>query len=217
VIQEIDLCGQYVHSIDDNLKHITFNVLDMCGRNHFIKINIPKDYSIIKNEPLYFDTIIPSICLNYLSNINTILELFKEFKRIVNELNLFWTVQEEIINTCNVIGSYTSKDFIYKIPIDYYVCLNVEVDPFNPMNCPKFVLHGQLKSIEKFQLRLNTINQILNWNSGNSFKENILNVFDITTLQSQYYENKQDHTIECTSNLNYYFICYDQLDITSKK
>lgn len=43
---------------------------------------------------------------------------------------------------------------------DYYVCLNVEVDPFNPMNCPKFVLHGQLKSIEKFQLRLNTINQV---------------------------------------------------------
>lgn len=36
---------------------------------------------------------------------------------VVDKLNNFWEVQKEIINTCNVIGSYTFKDVNYKVPI----------------------------------------------------------------------------------------------------
>jgi len=63
LIQEVNLHGQYVHKIDQNLKHITFNVLDMCKHNHFIKIFIPDEYPIVKKQPLCFETLVPSVSL----------------------------------------------------------------------------------------------------------------------------------------------------------
>jgi len=39
------------------------------------------------------------------------------FKSVVNELCNFWNVHNEIISTCNPIGSYTFRDVIYRIPI----------------------------------------------------------------------------------------------------
>lgn len=46
-----------------------------------------------------------------------IIELFEKFKNNIFELNDFWNIHEEIINTCGVIGSYSYKDVNYKIPI----------------------------------------------------------------------------------------------------
>lgn len=55
------------------------------------------------------------------------------------------------------------------------------------------------------------------WNTENNFKENILNVFEIEKLESQYEENVHNHDIECADNLNNCFICYDVLDVAMKK
>lgn len=55
------------------------------------------------------------------------------------------------------------------------------------------------------------------WSTENSFKENILNVFKIEALQSQYTENNQDVIEKTPDDVNYCFICYDQLDTTTKK
>ncbi|XP_016659495.1 uncharacterized protein LOC100161477 isoform X5 [Acyrthosiphon pisum] len=169
VIQEVNLYGQYVHTIDENLKHITFNVLDMCKHSHFIKIFIPDEYPMIKKQPLCFETMVPSVSLNLFLKMTTILNLFETFKNVVNELSNFWNVHNEIISTCNPIGSYTFRDVNYRIPIglgccnillDIHVCVEVEVDPLNPLNCPKFHLHGRPASMEKFQKRLNEINPV---------------------------------------------------------
>lgn len=160
VIQEVNLYGQYVHTIDENLKHITFNVLDMCKHSHFIKIFIPDEYPMIKKQPLCFETMVPSVSLNLFLKMNTILNLFETFKNVVNELSNFWNVHNEIISTCNTIGSYTFRDVNYRIPIDIHVYVEVEVDPLNPKNCPKFHLHGRPASMEKFQQRLNEINPV---------------------------------------------------------
>jgi len=48
---------------------------------------------------------------------NTISNLFETFKNVINELNNFWNVHNEIISSCNTIGSYTFKDVNYRIPI----------------------------------------------------------------------------------------------------
>ncbi|XP_028044428.1 E3 ubiquitin-protein ligase FANCL isoform X1 [Rhopalosiphum maidis] len=215
LIQEVNLYGQFVHEIDENLKHITFNVLDMCKHNHFIKILIPEEYPMVKKQPLCFETIIPSVGLNLLLKMNSITNLFEMFKKVVNEFNHFWNVYNEIITTCNTIGSYTFKDVNYRIPIDSHVCVEVEVDPLNPLNCPKFNLHGLPASIEKFQERLNEINPSLIWSTENSFKENILNVFQVATLQLQYKDNSE-HCIASQNDL-ICCICYDQLDTAIKK
>ncbi|XP_025196752.1 E3 ubiquitin-protein ligase FANCL isoform X2 [Melanaphis sacchari] len=217
LIQEVNLYGQYVHKIDENLKHITFNVLDMCKHNHFIKIFIPDEYPMVKKQPLCFETIIPSVSSNLFLKMNTIINLFETFKKVVYELNNFWNVHNEIITTCNTIGSYTFKDVNYRIPIDSHVCVEVEVDPLNPLNCPKFNLHGSPAFIEKFQERLNEINPSLVWSTENSFKENILNVFQIASLQLQYEEDNSEHYNVTENDLNCCCICYDQLDTTIKK
>ncbi|XP_022175544.1 E3 ubiquitin-protein ligase FANCL-like isoform X2 [Myzus persicae] len=216
VIEEVNLYGQYVHKIDENLKHITFNVLDTCKHSHFIKIFIPDEYPKIKKQPLCFETMVPSVSLNLFLKMNTISNLFEAFKNVVNELNNFWNVHNEITSTCNTIGSYTFKDVNYRIPIDIHVCVEVEVDPLNPLNCPKFHLHGCPASTEKFQKRLNEINPILIWSTENSFRENILNVFEVPTLQSQYEEEKSEHYVASQNDLNCCCICYDQLDIAIK-
>jgi len=70
VIQEVNLYGQYVHKIDENLRHITFNVLDMCKQNHFIKIFIPDEYPMIKNQSLCYETIVPSVVLKSFLKVN---------------------------------------------------------------------------------------------------------------------------------------------------
>jgi len=54
------------------------------------------------------------------------------------------------------------------------------------------------------------------WSTDNSFKENILNVFEVPTLQSQYKEEKQEHYVTSQNDLNCCCICYDQLDIAIK-
>lgn len=217
LIQEVNIHGQYVHKIDQNLKHITFNVLDMCKHNHFIKIFIPDEYPIVKKQPLCFETLVPPVSLKLFLKMNTITNLFEMFKNCINELNNFWNVYNEIITTCNTIGSYTFKDVNYKIPIDSHVYVEVEVDPLNPLNCPKFNLHGLPASIEKFQERLNEINPCLIWSTDNSFKENILNIFQVTTLQLQYEEEDPEHYIASQNDLNCCCICYDQLDTAIRK
>jgi len=70
LIQEVNLHGQYVHKIDQNLKHVTFNVLDTCKQNHFIKIFIPDEYPMVKKQPLYFETLVPSVSLNSFLKVN---------------------------------------------------------------------------------------------------------------------------------------------------
>lgn len=54
------------------------------------------------------------------------------------------------------------------------------------------------------------------WSSENSFKENILNIFEVPTLQSQYEEEKPEHYISSQNDLNCCCICYDQLDMAIK-
>jgi len=70
VIQEVNIYDQYIHDIDENLKYITFNVLDICRRNHFIKIYIPEEYSEIKNKPLEFDAMVPLIIIDSFLKVN---------------------------------------------------------------------------------------------------------------------------------------------------
>lgn len=53
------------------------------------------------------------------------------------------------------------------------------------------------------------------WNTENDFKKNILNVFEISNLHSQYKEDNQNE-VDC-SDSNYCFICYDQLDTVPKE
>lgn len=78
IIEEINLHSQYVHTIDENLKHITFNVLDICGRNHCIKIYIPEDYPKIKKKSFKFEVDVPLVAINSLlmvSNLHILLIL----------------------------------------------------------------------------------------------------------------------------------------------
>lgn len=70
MIQEVNLYGQYVHQIEENLKHVTFNVLDMCSHSHFIKIFIPDEYPKIKKHPLCFETVVPTVSLNLFLKVN---------------------------------------------------------------------------------------------------------------------------------------------------
>ncbi|VVC31033.1 Fanconi anemia complex, subunit FancL, WD-repeat containing domain,Zinc finger, RING-type,Zinc finger [Cinara cedri] len=210
LIEDINLYGQYVHSIDENLRSVTFNVLDKCKRDHFIKIFIHDDkYPVTKRKTLFFETLVPPVIMDSLLKINTILKLFDQFKIAVSELNDFWDLHEEICS-CNVIGSYTYKDVNYKISINKHTYVEVLVDPFNPKNCPKFNLHGHPDAIKQFQQRLNEINPILIWNTENSFMENILNIFEIQSLSHYEKQESEYDTSNCC-------ICYDELDMTKEK
>lgn len=66
VIQEINLYSHYVYNIDENLKHVTFNVIDICKQDHLITIFIPDDYAVIKKQELSFETKIPLVIINSL-------------------------------------------------------------------------------------------------------------------------------------------------------
>lgn len=55
----------------------------------------------------------------------------------------------------------------------------------------------------------------MTWDAENSFKENILNVFEISELHSHYKEDIK-HEVD-NSDSNYCFICYDQLDSVPKE
>lgn len=66
VIQEVNLYSQFVHTIDESLKHIKFNVLDTHRRNHFIIVYIPDEYPIVTKQGLYFETMVPSVIMNSL-------------------------------------------------------------------------------------------------------------------------------------------------------
>lgn len=70
IIQEINVYSQYVHTIDENLKHVTFNVIDICRRDHLITIYIPDDYVLNKKQALHFETTIPSVSINSLLKVN---------------------------------------------------------------------------------------------------------------------------------------------------
>lgn len=66
VVQEVNLYSQFVHTIDESLKHIKFNVLDTCRRDHFIIVYIPDEYPKIIKQGLYFETMVPSVIMNSL-------------------------------------------------------------------------------------------------------------------------------------------------------
>lgn len=66
LIKEIHSYSQYVHTIEKDLKHITFNVLDAYKRNHLIKTYIPIEYVMTKKQPLHFETKIPIVAVNSL-------------------------------------------------------------------------------------------------------------------------------------------------------
>lgn len=66
LIKEINSYSQYVHTIEKDLKHITFNVLDAYNRNHLIKMYIPIEYCMTKKQPLHFETMIPIVAVNSL-------------------------------------------------------------------------------------------------------------------------------------------------------
>lgn len=70
LIQEVNIYGPFIYSIDENLKHITFNVIDICKRNHFITIYIPDDYPMVKKKMLYFETMVPPVTMNSLLKVN---------------------------------------------------------------------------------------------------------------------------------------------------
>lgn len=67
VIEEINLYDQYVHSIDEHLKHVIFKVVDNLRRDHFITIYIPDKYPI--ENQLLFETMVPSIIMNSYSKV----------------------------------------------------------------------------------------------------------------------------------------------------
>lgn len=48
----------------------------------------------------------------------------------------------------------------YYVFLDHKVCVEVEIDPYNPLNCPKFDFFGKSESKEKFQSRLNSIDPV---------------------------------------------------------
>lgn len=66
LIKEIVSYSQYVHTIEKDLKYITFNVLDAYKRNHLIKTYIPIEYFMTKKQPLHFETKIPIVAVNSL-------------------------------------------------------------------------------------------------------------------------------------------------------
>lgn len=76
IIQDINLQGQYVHAIDENLKSVTFNVFDACKRDHFIKIFILDEYPITKKQPLNFETLVPPVIIDSLLKVNNLLLVF---------------------------------------------------------------------------------------------------------------------------------------------
>lgn len=76
MIQEINLYSQFVHTIDENLKHIKFNVLDVCRRNHFIIVYIPDEYPKITKQGLYFETVLPSVIMNSLLRVTNLFIIF---------------------------------------------------------------------------------------------------------------------------------------------
>lgn len=61
--------------MDENLKHVTFNVLDLCKRNHFIKVYVPDDYPTTKSM-LLFETMLPSVIVNSLSKVNNLFSFY---------------------------------------------------------------------------------------------------------------------------------------------
>lgn len=76
LIKEIRSYSQYVHTIENDLKHITFNVLDAYKRNHLIKIYIPIEYVMTKKQQLHFETKIPIVAVNSLLKVIIIGFLF---------------------------------------------------------------------------------------------------------------------------------------------
>ncbi|XP_050439977.1 E3 ubiquitin-protein ligase FANCL-like [Adelges cooleyi] len=212
IIGEIKNVVFYIDSIAEDLSHIKFTVNDESQRKHFIKVNVSNDYPMIKKQPMEFDAVVPSVIMNSLLKVNTIVELFDEFKKGVSSLNDFWNVHEDILKTCNVIDSYTLADVCFKIPIDKHVIVNVEVDPLNPLCCPDFKLQGQCEDTQKFQQRLHEINPISIWSTYKSFKDNVVEVFGVEMIASQYEEMPGP-----SNESSYCFICYDELDATSKK
>lgn len=56
------------------------------------------------------------------------------------------------------------------------------------------------------------------WHAEKNFKENILNVFEVDTLQSHYEGNiLVNNNAECQNSSNYCLICYGELNIAIKK
>lgn len=76
IIQDINLQGQYVHAIDENLKSVTFNVYDTCKRDHFLHIFIHNEYSITKKQPIHFETLVPPVIMDSLLKVNHFLIVF---------------------------------------------------------------------------------------------------------------------------------------------
>lgn len=71
VIQEVNAYCQHVHTIDEKLNHIIFNVLDGCMQNHFLTIYIPEDYPMGKKQSLHFESTVPSITMISLTKVNS--------------------------------------------------------------------------------------------------------------------------------------------------
>lgn len=86
VVKEINQFSQNVHSIEENLKHVTFNVLDECKRNHFIKIYIPEEYSLLNQQQLVFETELPLAAQNSLLMVNNLFYFIKNRRLDQNEV-----------------------------------------------------------------------------------------------------------------------------------
>ncbi|XP_050529895.1 E3 ubiquitin-protein ligase FANCL-like [Daktulosphaira vitifoliae] len=215
IIQEIKIWDKYVYDIEENLCFVTYKINDESGRQHSIKIHIPIEYPAIKKS-LEFDATIPTFFMNSLLKINIISGLFEEFKNIIATLSHFWDLHDEIVNTCNLIGTYSLADVKYRIPIEKHVIAIIEIDPINHLSLPRIELYGRIEDTDKFQKRLNKFELNSIWSTDKSFKDNLMELFEIKDLASQY-EEIENPIEEFEQNSNYCFICYGDLDKNSKK
>ncbi|XP_044510904.1 E3 ubiquitin-protein ligase FANCL isoform X5 [Mangifera indica] len=200
VYSEIEEVGwEHLVRLSEDLKFLSFRVLDKKGRVHHMEIQLDKSYP---KSPPSISVDVPCVFNLKWSKNSRLKDLLLQFREHLEKLQEIWSILDEIDKSLWVVNlnqlSHANTCRQINLGNDCFIMLRIH--PNDPKSLPecRFMGSGQALNSSRKTWQRNS----KRWNKDKPFLENVANLLDAELPRPPDYQNGDQH-VECG-------ICYAQ-------
>ncbi|XP_031275254.1 E3 ubiquitin-protein ligase FANCL isoform X1 [Pistacia vera] len=200
VYSEIEEVGwEHLVRLSEDLKFLSFRVLDKKKRVHYIEIQLDKSYP---KSPPSISVDVPCIFRLKWSRDSRLKDLLQQFQEHLEKLQEIWTILDEIDKSLWVVdlNRLSRANICRQINLgnDCFIMLCIHAN--DPKSLPECRFMGSGPTLNS--LRKTWQRNSKRWNKDKPFLENVANLLDAELPRPPDYQNS-DQQVECG-------ICYAQ-------